>query len=189
MAIVPALVLALMLVIVLSACGQTSGSGYPAHYREALQTQTGVAPVPDPYIDAFVALFEGDHGPETAARAAALYAEDVYFSDTLTNTRSRDVVIGHFERLAGAGTRIDLEVHERIQRGADVYLVWSMGARFEAASRAIESDTIGISHLRFNDAGQIILQQDFWDAAHGFYQHLPVLGAAVRGVSSGFDES
>ena len=37
--IVPFLVLALMLVLVLSACGQSSGPGYPAHYREALQTQ------------------------------------------------------------------------------------------------------------------------------------------------------
>ena len=156
---------------------------------EIPQTQHGVAPVPASYIDAFVGLFEGSHGPETAKRAATLYADDVYFSDTLTNTRSRDVVIGHFERLGATGTRIDLEVHERIHRGADVYVIWSMGARFEAASRDIESDTIGVSHLRFNDAGQIILQQDFWDAAHGFYQHLPVLGTAVRGISNGLNES
>ncbi len=172
----------------LSACTEHStGSSYPDDYRSARETQRGISPVPDAYVDDFIGLFQGTHGPETVKRADALYAEDVYFSDTLTNTRNRAKVIAHFERLRNTRTQINLEVHDRIHRGQDVYLIWSMGAAFEAANRDITSNTIGISHLRFNDNGQIILQQDFWDAAHGFYQHLPVLGSALRTVSSGLD--
>lgn len=178
---------ALLLIGALGGCVERSSPGYPAAYRAALETQRGIDPIPEAYVDAFVDLFQGPHGPATVARARVLYAPDVYFSDTLTSTHLHAAVIDHFERLQQARACIVLTVHDRIYRGEDVYLVWSMGAAFEAGQRDIETDTIGVSHLRFNGAGQIVLQQDFWDAAHGFYQHLPVLGAAVRRIGNEFD--
>ena len=37
-------------------------------------------------------------------------------------------------------------------------------------------------HLRFNDAGQVVLHQDFWDSSQGFFEHVPILGAMIRWV-------
>ena len=53
---------------------------------------------------------------------------------------------------------------------------------FSAKGRDIHSVSIGMTQLRFNDEGKIILHQDYWDGAEGFYQHLPYIGYFVRKV-------
>ena len=44
--------------------------------------------------------------------------------------------------------------------------------------------TEGLSQLRFDDQGRIVLHQDFWNPSAGIYQHLPLLGPAIRFVNS-----
>jgi hypothetical protein len=60
-----------------------------------------------------------------------------------------------------------------------VYLRWSMRMQFRAAGRDVDSLSVGITQLRFDEAGQIVLQQDYWDSAEGFYRHLPVVGGLI----------
>jgi hypothetical protein len=43
--------------------------------------------------------------------------------------------------------------------------------------------TEGISQLRFDKQGRIVLHQDFWNPAAGIYGYLPVLGPAIRYVN------
>jgi hypothetical protein len=38
--------------------------------------------------------------------------------------------------------------------------------------------------LRFDGEGRVVLHQDFWDPAAGFYEHLPVLGGVLRWIKS-----
>ena len=40
----------------------------------------------------------------------------------------------------------------------------------------------GVTHVRFDGDGKITFQQDLFDAAGGFYDAVPVLGAALRFV-------
>jgi hypothetical protein len=54
---------------------------------------------------------------------------------------------------------------------------------FEVAGSERVSETIGMTQLRFDRDGRIRFHQDFWDSAQGFYQHVPVLGAAIRSVA------
>ena len=44
------------------------------------------------------------------------------------------------------------------------------------------SDTIGMTLLRFDDAGRVRFHQDFWDSTEGFYRHVPVLGWVLERV-------
>jgi hypothetical protein len=41
-----------------------------------------------------------------------------------------------------------------------------------------------VTLLRFDRAGRVVLHQDFWDPAAGFYEHLPVLGPVLRWIKS-----
>lgn len=41
-----------------------------------------------------------------------------------------------------------------------------------------------MTHLRFDREGKVVLHKDFWDAGGGFFEHLPVLGRAMRWVKS-----
>jgi hypothetical protein len=61
-----------------------------------------------------------------------------------------------------------------------------MQAEFTPVRQSVVSDTIGITHLRFNEAGRVILHQDFWDTGLGFYQHIPVLGRVVKSINRRF---
>jgi hypothetical protein len=61
-----------------------------------------------------------------------------------------------------------------------------MQARFTPVRREVISDTLGVTHIRFNAQGEVVLHQDFWDSGLGFYSHIPVLGAGVRAIGRRF---
>jgi len=159
---------------------------YPAQYRQALNDFTGNPEIDPATIDRFVDFLSALGEPSTGATAAALYASDLHFSDALMVTRDKQTVVDHFSRLSDAGTRVSVEIHQTLHNNGDVYLIWSMRARFTPVRKEVVSDTLGVTHVRFNNNGQVILHQDFWDSGLGFYAHIPVLGAGVRAIARRF---
>ena len=160
--------------------------GYPAQYRQALDDFAGQSNVDSAVIERFVDFLANLGGPNTGENAALLYAEDLHFSDALMVTRDKETVVDHFTRLGNAGTRVDVEIHQTLQSDKDVYLIWSMQAYFTPIRKEVTSDTLGVTHVRFDKTGRVILHQDFWDSGLGFYSHIPVLGAGVRAVGRRF---
>ena len=160
--------------------------GYPAQYRQALDDFAGQSNVESVVIERFVDFLANLGSPSTGENAALLYAEDLHFSDALMVTRDKETVVDHFTRLGNAGTRVDVEIHQTLQSDKDVYLIWSMQAYFTPIRKEVTSDTLGVTHVRFDKTGRVILHQDFWDSGLGFYSHIPVLGAGVRAVGRRF---
>ena len=160
--------------------------GYPAQYRQALDDFAGQSNIDPAVIERFVDFLANLGGPNTGENAALLYAEDLHFSDALMVTRDKETVVDHFTRLGNAGTRVDVEIHQTLQSDKDVYLIWSMQAYFTPIRKEVTSDTLGVTHVRFDKTGRVILHQDFWDSGLGFYSHIPVLGAGVRAVGRRF---
>lgn len=165
---------------------QTHSRQYPQAYRHAIESQQGVADVQSQYVDRFVALFNGLGDDHPAIGVEDVYAADLYFSDSLMHTSKRSDVVAHFDRMRSADTSVSLLVHDRVIKGQDVYVIWSMTARFTPLGRESRSDTLGITHLRFDADGRIVLHQDFWDTGLGFYAHVPIIGYGVRAVGNRF---
>ena len=110
-----------------------------------------------------------------------VYAQDVYFNDTFHTFYSRDDIKNYFLSLTDkAKTTIrflDVKSHQ------DEALVrWEMRMEFEVWWKTIDVTSVGITHLRFNDGGLIVLHQDYWDGVEGFYSHLPVVGSLLKGI-------
>ena len=42
--------------------------------------------------------------------------------------------------------------------------------------------TIGMTQIRFNAEGKVVLHQDYWDSAAGFFEHLPVTNQMINTV-------
>jgi len=179
--------LAAVLLLLVSGCAGPSSPAYALAYRQALEDFPGVEPIDPTWLDRFVTHFSSRGDEPLSVDSDALYAEQLYFCDTLLTTRSRAQLREHMEAFTGSGARVDIEVLDQQIDGSDAYLVWFMRARFAPAGREVSSQTLGISHLRFNAAGQIVLHQDFWDAAAGFYEHVPILGGAIRRIGRRFD--
>lgn len=160
--------------------------GYPAHYRQALDDFAGHSPVDSAAVERFVDFLANLGDPATGTTAASIYADDLHFSDALMVTRDKKAVVDHFTRLSNAGTRVDVQIHQTLESNRDIYLIWSMRARFTPIRKEVTSDTLGVTHVRFDKTGRVILHQDFWDSGLGFYSHIPVLGAGVRAVGRRF---
>ena len=57
-----------------------------------------------------------------------------------------------------------------------------MTLRFKNLQRGKDTTSIGMSHIRFNSEGQVVLHQDFWDSSAGLFEHMPALGWMIRAV-------
>ena len=182
-----ALLSLLVLLSLASACAQQTQPPYAERYVEALQRYPGVQPVSAARLDAFVRFFSHADDQSAPVTAVELYAPQLYFSDTLFTSERHEAVLSHLDRMRQAAGELRVTVLDRQIDGADVYLVWRMHASFTPVRKPVISDTVGVTHLRFDDQGRIVLQQDFWDSAEGFYRHLPVMGALIRSIGRRFN--
>lgn len=170
----------------LGACAQQVRVPYAERYSAALARYPGVPVADAAPIEAFVRYFSSQGNPADRPATADLYAPALYFSDTLLTSEDHNVVVAHLDRMhAGTGT-LNVTVLDRQIDGPDVYVVWRMQARFKPARKEVTSDTVGVTHLRFDAAGRIVLQQDFWDSTEGFYRHLPIVGSLVNAIAGRF---
>ena len=64
-----------------------------------------------------------------------------------------------------------------------------MRTRFQVLWKKVDVTTTGMTHLGFNQQGLIILHQDYWDSAGGFYARLPILGGVINAVRSRIGEA
>lgn len=186
---VAAILLPFLLVGLLVGCAQREATPYAERYTAALERYPGHVLTDDAPIQAFVAFFSHRNtaSPEAArATAEALYAEALYFSDTLMTTERHDEAVSHLARMHGGTDTLDVDLLRQLSDGADVYLIWRMRASFKPLFNTVNSDTIGLTHLRFDADGRIVLHQDFWDSADGFYQHVPGLGGLIHAVGNRF---
>jgi hypothetical protein len=173
----------------LAGCGAATTPGYVERYPAALaavEHDDGGGPVPEGAADRFRAFFEALPEPDVAARVAALYAPDAYFSDTLFLAEDRAALAAHFERLQRNDVRIAVELDDAVVDGDELYLRWRMHTDFAVGGARKSSATIGMTLLRFDRTGRIRFHQDFWDSTQGFYAHLPVVGAVIRSIGRRF---
>ena len=168
-------------------CAQTREPGYADAYQAALGRIQGTSEVTDAMTDRFVTFFShGTAGSGETVDPDELYGEPLYFSDTLLTTDDRPTALAHLRRMHDSTESLDVRVLDRLVSGQDVYLIWQMTAVFTPVSGAVTSNTVGVTHLRFDADGRIILHQDFWDSAAGLYQHVPVLGGLIGAVQGRF---
>jgi hypothetical protein len=134
-------------------------------------------------LDRFAHFF-GDFEPDRVEKLLdATYAPDVYFNDSLKTLRG-SAALGHYLEESAAGVedcKVTIEDVTRNRYGE--YLVrWKMLIRFRKFAKGRDTWTVGITQLRFAADGRVVYHQDYWDSAHGLYEHIPLLGAAIRAI-------
>lgn len=134
-------------------------------------------------LDRFAAFFAGFSPDRVERLLDETYAPDVYFDDTLKTVRGCEA-LGHYLRdSAQAVEDCRVEVQGATRDAHGEYLVrWKMMLRFRKLRRGVDTWSIGISHLRFDAQGRIAYQQDYWNAADGLFQHVPLLGWMIRAL-------
>ncbi len=157
---------------------------YTDEYLKAVESRHGSTSNLEAGVEKFGMSFADLTHEEIDSKMAELYAESLYFNDTIHTFTRREDLVQYFRRTGEGLTSSRVEVHDVVENGPDVYVRWLMEIEFRALGRDIKSSSIGMTHLRFNEDGQVILHQDFWDGANALYAHIPIVGFAIRRVQN-----
>lgn len=121
-----------------------------------------------------------DMSPErTANLVPQVYADDVWFHDTLKEVEGADDLAEYFRHSLGGAHSVTARILDVARSGDNVYIRWQMDIRFKKLADGKMTTSTGISHLRFNGDGKIVFHQDHWDSAAGFFQYVPVVGRLI----------
>lgn len=178
-----------LLLICIGLAGCSSGTLDSAReYRAALAQRPGVVfSNPDDgrrATDRFSALYSDLNEENVRKRVRETYAPDAWFNDTIATEVGIDAIEKYMLKTARGAQAIKATVQDVAVSGPDCYVRWSMEVRSKNLADGQPTVTEGISQLRFDKNGRIVLHQDFWNPAAGIYQHLPLLGPAIRYVNS-----
>jgi len=130
------------------------------------------------------ARFFSDFSPDKVERLVdQTYAADVWFNDTLKTLQGRDALRSYLKHSAQAVQSCRVEILDTLSNDrGDYYVRWTMVIRFKRFKPGEDTQTIGMSHLRFDRDGLVRLHQDYWDSSAGLFEHIPLLGAAIRAI-------
>jgi hypothetical protein len=126
------------------------------------------------------ALFS-DFSPEAIRRLAPdVYAQNLYFNDTVRTITNRDALVDYLAESAEAVASCRVTFHDTVRSGDMYYLRWTMDIQFTSLHDGRTTQSIGVTHLRFDHDGRVTYHQDYWDSTTGIFQHIPILGGGIR---------
>lgn len=110
-----------------------------------------------------------------------LYASDAYFGDPFKSVTGIDAIESYFVKMAEPVVSCAFTVTS-VARSPDgeYFIPWVMNLTVNRAPKE-PFRVLGISHVRFNAAGQVVFQQDYWDSSV-LFERLPVVGGMTRYV-------
>lgn len=138
-------------------------------------------------VEAWKALLSHLTESNIRNRAGQVYAKDVFFNDTLKTLRSGQAVEDYLLETAKMLDHGAVEYRDAV-RSADGswYVRWEMVYQGKKLAGGRPIRTIGMSQLRFDAEGRVVLHQDFWDASRGIFEHVPFVGPQVRWIKGRF---
>lgn len=132
-------------------------------------------------LEAWKSLLADLSTENVTGNASQVYAEKTYFNDTLKTLRSAEAIESYLietAELLHSGT-VEYKDTVRSEDGS-YYVRWEMVYEGKKLAGGEPIRTIGMSQLRFDDEGRVVLHQDFWDSTRGIFEHIPVVGGQVR---------
>ena len=130
----------------------------------------------------FRSFFEDMTPERVRTEIGSVYAETAILYDTLALHEGLDRIRPYFEATAKRAAGVRVGILDVLRKEDDFFVRWSMEIDWSAFKKGKTTRSYGMSHLRFNGEGRVILHFDFWDSAQGFFEHLPLLGRMIRAV-------
>ena len=109
-----------------------------------------------------------------------LYAPDVVFEDPLHRLEGREQLQRYFARLNASLVESEFVMGEALVGAAAAMVPWTIRLTLRRLPRPVVVD--GCSHLRYG--ALVTYQRDYFDVGALVYEHVPLLGAVVRGLKS-----
>ncbi|PQZ86602.1 MULTISPECIES: nuclear transport factor 2 family protein [Pseudomonas] len=110
----------------------------------------------------------------------SLYSQDIAFTDPLHDVHGLSEVHRYFAELYSNVSALNFDFHgvDDVAEG-EGYLRWTMRFCHPRLANGKEIRVEGCSHLMWRD-DKVYRHRDYFDAGALLYEHLPVLGSAVK---------
>jgi len=182
-------------VLVLGACS-TTPKGQPEEswmeYLKTLQTlETAGPPLVEESdeerraVERFQSLLSDFKAPDFSERILEVYAEEVFFNDTIKTLHRVEDLQEYLTATSEAIDKGTVDFLDVVADNGNYYFRWVMTIRFKRLARGEEKRSVGMTHVRFDAAGRVVLHQDFWDSVGGLFEHVPALGWVLRRAKKG----
>lgn len=125
--------------------------------------------------------FFAELDPSRPVSLEHVYAEDVVFEDPFHRVLGAKDLTRSIEKMNKNAKRLRFDFHEEWVKEESAVLLWTMTVEVKLGPRrpiVVE----GASHLKF--AERITFHRDYFDAGALVYEHVPLLGSAVRLLKS-----
>jgi hypothetical protein len=179
-----ALYLAAAILLLAGCSGKELHVDYTDDYLKALVDIPGVKAQNRAAIENFILAMSDLKHAEAKARLEQAYAPVLYFNDTVHTHRTRADVVAYMLKTADAVESLNVEVQDVAAKDNDYYLRWVMTMRFKMSGDIVDSKSIGMTHIRTDSSGLVVIHQDYWDAVEGLYQYIPFVGYMVGKVQT-----
>lgn len=118
--------------------------------------------------------------PASLSRIGQVYASEAFFRDPFNEVRGLDRVQRIFAHMFETLDAPRFVVIDAFEQGDQAFLTWDF--HFKRKGQAQPMKIHGSSHLRFDADGRVAYHRDYWDAAEELWEHVPLLGALLRGL-------
>ncbi len=115
-----------------------------------------------------------------------VYAPEAYFNDTLKAVTGAAAIEDYFIATVRNAESVTVRFEDVAESGGNYYFRWVMNTRLKKLREGQTIRTIGITMVRFDAQGRVLLHQDFWDSTAGVFEHVPGVGTAIRGIKAKF---
>ena len=112
-----------------------------------------------------------------------IYADDVVFTDPLHEINGVEALKKYFKGICSNLTYCQFTFTNEIVDNTSACLKWQMEYSHESLKNNARLTLAGVSVIQFLD-DKIILQEDFYDMGAMTYEHIPLLGSAIRVVKA-----
>jgi len=178
-----------VIVLLLSSCsGPNTTQQNVQTYRTAMAKAGTSGPAPGTAaekkaIETFANFLKNVGNKEYIEKnTAKAYAPGAYLNDTLVTHYGPDEIKAYFLKTADTMTSFEVIIDDTARSGPDHYVRWTMIFSAPALGGGEPIHSVGMSQVRFNDAGQVMFHQDFWDSGQNIYGQAPLVGGLINFV-------
>ena len=161
-------------------------SDYVSDYNASLEPASVDAPQFEYPVEfeTLIKLFTDLKSEQVSQLVEETYSSNLYFNDTLHTFTDRDQLAKYLIEGAQRVDDISISFYDVASSGDNHYIRWLMQMKLRVMGKSIDSKSIGISQIRFDEAGKINFHQDFWANTTGFFGPLPVLGGLISRIKA-----
>lgn len=115
---------------------------------------------------------------ETLEGLYDLVTPDVRFVDPFNDVSGAQAMYAILADMFEKAGPCTFDITERKGDPDAFFIAWALQGTLFGKPWRVE----GTSLIRFDDTGRVIAHHDFWDAASGLYEHMPILGRVLRSL-------